>query len=559
MHHSNPTAIGEPIAVYTTPQYKTRLTDALRQHYVDSGGWHDVTFYDFIVQRAAEHPERIVFIDETRSLTYRELKEQVERCAAFLKSIGVGPGDVVTLQFPNRVEFPIVFFSLELVGAIANKISPDFRRREVEYILRFSNSKAFVCASHFKGFDYAAMIDALRPSLPTLTTVIVSGATTVQNVHSLERGLAATAPLCATERVQMSPDAVMRMAFTSGTTGDPKGVMHSFNTTLYAAEIINQEMRVTADEVLLIWLPVGLNWGYLSLLQTVMSGAKAVLMERFQAEPALKLIEQHRATFIPTAPASLLAIMNVPDFKKYDCSSLRVVVTGGASAALETIRDYQAHMKGHLLELYGMLETGFHTFTRFEDDPEKVNGTIGRIVGQMQLRIIDEAGNDVPDGAEGEIAAYGPSVHLGYFNNPTANKELFTEDDWFRTGDLGKYVDQVGNVMIVGRRKEMINRGGKKYFPREIEEFLYALPAVLHAAIVGVNDKRLGEKNCLCVVLRPGANLTLDEVIASLKGQVADYKLPEMLEFYDELPFTPTGKIRRHVLTADVLARIQTR
>ena len=547
------------IKLMTTPQYKTRLTDTLRTRYIGSKGWHDVTFYSFIETGALEHPDRIVFIDESRSLTYRELKEQVDRCAAFLKSIGIGPGDVVTMQFPNRVEFPIVFFSLELIGAIANKISPDFRRREVEYILRFSNSKAFVCASNFKGFDYAAMIDELRPELPNLTTVVVSGETLVKNVHSLEQGLAAAAPIPAAERIHMSPDAVMRMAFTSGTTCDPKGVMHSFNTTLYAAEVINSDMHVTKAEVLLIWLPVGLNWGYLSLLQTVMAGARAVLMEKFNATRALELIEKHRATFIPTAPASLLAILNVPDFQKYDCTSLRVVVTGGASAAIETIRDYQKHMRGHLLELYGMLETGFHTFTRFQDNPEKVNGTIGRIVGQMELRIIDEEGKDVPYGAEGEIAAYGPSVHLGYFNNPNANKELFTDDDWFRTGDLGKYVDQAGNVMIVGRRKEMINRGGKKYFPREIEEFLYAHPSILHAAIVGVNDVRLGEKNCLCVVLKHEATLTLDDVTKMLKGQVADYKLPEMLEFYDELPFTPTGKIRRHVLTADVINRINAR
>ena len=154
------------IKLMTTPQYKTRLTDALRTRYIGSKAWHDVTFYDFIEKRALEHPDRLVFIDETRSLTYGELKDQVDRCAAFLKSIGIGPGDVVTMQFPNRVEFPIVFFSLELIGAIANKISPDFRRREVEYILRFSNSKAFVCASNFKGFDYAAMIDGLRSELP---------------------------------------------------------------------------------------------------------------------------------------------------------------------------------------------------------------------------------------------------------------------------------------------------------------------------------------------------------------------------------------------------------
>lgn len=543
----------------TVAQFETRLTTQLRDRYIKSGAWKDVTFYSCLERRAAEHPDRVVFVDERRSLTYKELKEQVDRCAAFFKSLGISEGDVVTMQFPNRVEFPIVFFSLELIGAIANKISPDFRRREVEYILRFSNSKAFVCASSFKGFDYAAMIHELRADLPLLKTVVVSGDTTIPNVHSLEEGLRSHEPIAHSERVTMDPDAVMRMAFTSGTTGDPKGVMHSFNSTLYAIEVINSEMGVTSDEVILVWLPVGLNWGYISLLQTVMAGCRAVLMERFDAERALQLIEKHRVTFIPTAPASLLAILNVPQFQKYDCSSLRVVVTGGASAAIETIKAYQQNMKGHLLELYGMLETGFHTFTRFEDDPQKVNGTIGRVVGQMELRIIDEDGKDVPYGSEGEIAAYGPSVHLGYFNNPTANSELFTADDWFRTGDLGKYVDDVGNVMIVGRRKEMINRGGKKYFPREIEEFLYGHPSVLHVAIVGVNDTRLGEKNCLCVVLKPEHSLTLDDVIKMLKGQVADYKLPEMLEFYDELPFTPTGKIRRHVLTADVMARIKSR
>jgi non-ribosomal peptide synthetase component E (peptide arylation enzyme) len=537
-------------------QFKTRFTPALRHQFIQSGAWRDQTFYHHIETRARLHPDRVVFIDEHRSITYAELKNQVDRCAAFLRSIGIGKGDVVTLQFPNRIEFPIVFFSLELIGAIANKISPDFRRREVEYILRFSKSKAYVCAGEFKNFDYAAMIHELVADLPDLKSVVVSGRSSVANFHSLELGLSQHQPLAQHERVHMDPDAVMRMAFTSGTTGDPKGVMHCFNTTLYAVEVIIKEMFVTQDDVHLIWLPVGLNWGYLTLMQTIMTGSKAVLMERFQAERALQLIEHHRVSFIPTAPASLLSILNVPDFQKYDCNSLRVVVTGGASAAIETIRAYQQNMKGHLLELYGMLETGFHTFTRFEDDLEKVNGTIGRVVDQMKLRIIDEDGKDVPYGAEGEIAAYGPSVHLGYYNNPTANQELFTEDDWFRTGDLGRFVDDAGNVMIVGRRKEMINRGGKKFFPREIEEILYAHPAILHVAIVGTQDPRLGERNCLCVVLKPGAQFSLQDAVGLLKGQVADYKLPEAIEYFEELPFTPTGKIRRHVLTASVQGRM---
>jgi acyl-CoA synthetase (AMP-forming)/AMP-acid ligase II len=385
--------------------------------------------------------------------------------------------------------------------------------------------------------------------------VIVSGAEVGEGLVPLDQGIAQAQPIAAANRVQMDANEVMRMAFTSGTTGDPKGVLHCFNTTLYASELINRDMLVTDQDVLLIWLPVGLNWGYLTLLQTVMAGARAVLMERFTAGGALELIQKERVTFIPTAPASLVMILNEPELDKYDISSLRVVVTGGASAAIETIREYQARMKGHLIELYGMLETGFHTYTRFTDDPEKVNGTIGRLAGDMGLRIIDEAGKDVPYGEEGEIAAYGPSVHLGYYNNPRANAELFTDDDWFRSGDLGKFVDDAGNVMIVGRRKEMINRGGKKFFPREIEEILYTHPKVLHAAIVGAPDARLGERNCLCVIPRGDAEITLDEMVDFLRGDVANYKLPEMLEMFNELPFTPTGKLQRHVLTQRVLER----
>jgi acyl-CoA synthetase (AMP-forming)/AMP-acid ligase II len=247
-------------------------------------------------------------------------------------------------------------------------------------------------------------------------------------------------------------------------------------------------------------------------------------------------------------------MLNDPELSRFDLSSLRVVITGGASCPVETIRAFRARMPGHLIELYGMLETGFHTFTRFGDDPEAVAGSIGREAPRMQLRIIDEHSRDVPPGAEGEIAAKGPSVHLGYYKNSQANAELFTADGWFRTGDLGVR-DPAGNVRIVGRLKEMINRGGKKFFPREVEEILYTHPSVLHAAIVGVPDPRLGERNCLCVIPRSGRRVSLDEMVAYLRNGVATYKLPEELEIFDEFPFTPTGKIQRHALTKQVLAR----
>ncbi|MGH7279192.1 MAG: AMP-binding protein [Candidatus Rokuibacteriota bacterium] len=533
--------------------FQTRLTPALVERYTRSGHWGAETFHDILASRAAAHPQREAVVDHRHRVTYGELLARVDRTAAALQRIGIGRDDVVTIQLPNWVEFAYVFFACERIGAVANQIGPDFRSREVEYIVRFSESRAFVCPASFKGFDYVDMIRQLRPGLTDVKAVLVLGGGG-DGTLSLDEMIYGTTPLPPPIPHRMDANEVMRMAFTSGTTGNPKGVTHSFNTTLPACRILNAAMDVTEREVFLVYLPLGLNWGYLTLVQSIMAGARAVLLDRFSGRAALELIERERVTFIPSAPASIIAMLNDPELERFERRSLRVVITGGASCPVETIRSFRARMPGHLIELYGMLETGFHTFTRFEDDPEAVAGTIGRPAPGMGLRLIDEQGRDVPARAEGEIAAEGPSVHLGYHKNPAANAELFTPDGWFRSGDLG-VMEPSGNVRIAGRLKEMINRGGKKFFPREIEEILYTHPKVLHAAIVGLPDPRLGERNCLCVIPRAGADLSLEEIVAFLQGGVATYKLPEEIEIFEEFPFTPTGKIQRHALTRQVLAR----
>ncbi|OGL20918.1 MAG: hypothetical protein A3K12_17715 [Candidatus Rokubacteria bacterium RIFCSPLOWO2_12_FULL_71_19] len=532
--------------------FQTRLSKALIERYTRAGHWGSETFSQILARQAAAHPEREVLVDGRHRVTYGELKARVDRVAAKLGALGIGRGDVVTIQLPNCVEFAYVFFALERLGAVANQIGPDFRSREVEYINRFSESRAFVCPAAFKGFDYVGMIEELRPKLPALKTVCVLGGRGDGTV-SLDDIVYGDDPV-SLRAEPLGADDVMRMAFTSGTTGNPKGVIHSHNTTLSACRNLNRDMDVSERDVFLIYLPLGLNWGYLTLVQAVLAGARAVLLDQFSGRAALELIDRERVTFIPTAPASIIAMLNEPDLGRFTLSSLRVVITGGASCPVETIREFRARMRGHLIELYGMLETGFHTYTRFSDDPEAVTGTVGKPSSGLGLRLIDEHGRDVPPGGAGEIAADGPSVHLGYHKNPTANAELFTADGWFRTGDLGQF-DQAGNLKIVGRLKEMINRGGKKFFPREIEEILYTHPKILHAAIVGVPDPRLGERNCLCVIPRPGERISLEEIVAFLKDGVATYKLPEMVEVFEELPFTPTGKIQRHVLATQVLER----
>ena len=525
--------------------------------YRAKGWWKDQTFSQILETRGRETPDREAMSDARRHITYGQLWAEVQRFAEFLRRQGVQRGDVVTLQLPNRIEFPVVFFSLELIGAVANKISADFRAMEVEYILKFSRSKAYVCASQFKGFDYLVMIRDLRPRLLELSLTICVDDVDASDVVSFAKVVHDTPEIDEVNGVHMSPVDVMRMCFTSGTTGNPKGVLHCFNTTLCTCETFNRELAVTDRDVMLDYLPVGLNWGYMTLVQAAMAGARVVLMERFSADAALELIERERITYIPTAPASIVAMLNSSELAQRDLSSLRIVITGGASAAVETIKAFQAAVpSAKLIELYGMLETGFHSFTRLTDDPLKVNGTVGRCVDSMGLRMIDDDGNDVPFGEVGEIAAVGPSVHMGYLDNPAANRESFTSDGWFRTGDLGQYADKEGNVRISGRKKEIINRGGKKYFPREIEELLYQHPTIVQAAIVGAPDSRLGEKNCLCAIIKPGSSLTLEEVVSFLKGRVADYKLPEALVVMSDFPMTPTGKIRRPELVKRVAGTV---
>src|SRR5688500_7131795 len=264
------------------------------------------TFHEILARRAAAHPDREAIVDHRHRVTYGELLARVDRTAAALQQLGLGPGDVVTIQLPNWVEFAYVFFACERIGAVANQIGPDFRSREVEYIVRFSESRAFVCPATFKGFDYVEMMRALRPSLTGLKAVLVLGGGD-QDAVSLDALLYGPTPAPPLEPYRMAPDAAIGMAFTSGTTGNPKGVTHSFDTTLPAAHILNDAMSVTEREVFLVYLPLGLNWGYLTLLQSIMAGARAVLLDRFSARAALELIERERVTFIPSAPASLIA------------------------------------------------------------------------------------------------------------------------------------------------------------------------------------------------------------------------------------------------------------
>jgi len=252
-------------------------------------------------------------------------------------------------------------------------------------------------------------------------------------------------------------------------------------------------------------------------------------------------------------------MLNSPTLPSRDLSSLRIVITGGASAAVETIKAFQAAVPhARLLELYGMLETGYHCFTRLTDDPLEVNGTVGHCVEEMGLRIIDDDGADVPFGEVGEIAAVGPSVHMGYLDNPVVNQEAFTADGWFRTGDLGQFVDKAGNVRIAGRKKEIVNRGGRKLDPREVEELLRRHPDVGDAAAFPIPHPSLGEDLAAAVVLKADAVTAPQELRAYLFQKAAGYKVPSRILVLEDIPRGATGKLERRRLAALLDGQLRT-
>lgn len=536
----------------------------LRQSPVDQatyrveGIWADETFAQVLRRCVEAHPDRIAVSDLQRELSFEQLEQAILRVAAFLRDKGIGPGDCVAVQLPNCLEFIPAYFAIERVGAIGIPVSIEFRSSELDYVLRSTDCRGVIVAAEYRGFDHQAMVEGLKGDLSNLDFVGVVGGAARGTSHNLDKVIWGEGAPAGFTDAPVDPNAMMRMMFTSGTTGKPKGVTHNHNTSLFPAKMLNGDMEVTEDDVMLLFLPMALNWGYLSILQTVLAGCKLVIMEKFHAAKALEAIQSKRVTYFAAAPASVVSMLNLEGQEKYDLSSLRTVILGGTSCPVETIRAFRKRCSADLIELYGMLECGgYHTYTRRTDDPEAVAGTVGRIGTHMRLRISPRGGiGELPHGEVGEIQSQGPGTQLGYYRRPDANEEAFTEDGWFRSGDLGM-IDDGGNLRIVGRLKEMINRGGKKYYPREVEEILYTHPSVLHCAVIGLPDPRLGESNCLCVVPQPGHTPTLQTFVDLLREKVAIYKLPERLVLMESFPMTPTGKFQRHALVKQILENDQ--
>ena len=528
--------------------------------YERAGYWTPTTTNESLERHARQQPEKLALWDGRLRLSYREYFERSQRLASLFVKLGLTSDDVVALQLPNWTEFPIIVNAAMLAGIPFCQVHSDFRSREVEFVLRYTGAAVFITPVEFRRFDYQQMVRDLRPKLPALKHVMAVGTGVSGDVFDLRSYLDKGGQLEVPEETLRSRrpkgNDLARAAFTSGTTGDPKAVLHLHNTTNCALRFINRDHKLTKDSVVLIFLPVGLNWGLFNTLQALEAGSILIMMDVFNVAAAMEAIQRNRVTYFCCAPAHLVSILNSPDINKYDLSSLQVVVTGGASCPIEVIQAFRARLPGSLLELYGMLESGLQSCTLLADNPEEVCGTVGRPILEVQSKVVDDEERDCPPGEVGEIYTKGPSVTIGYYNNADANARAFTPDGWFRTGDLGTF-DRKGYLRIVGRKKEMLIRGGANIYPREIEEVLYQHPKIMDAAVIGIPDARLGERTCACIVPKEGQSISFEEVVEFLRPKIATYKLPEVVEVMRDLPRTPTGKIQKGPLREQILQKLQ--
>jgi len=491
-------------------------------------------------QAAAGHPDRIALHMDDLTLTYAQLREVAGRTAALLAAHGVEPGDRVGIMLPNVPAFPIAFYGALAAGAVVVPMNPLLKSREVAYYLGDSGARVVLAWQAAAGEAAKGAADAGAEAIAVESP-------------DLAGLLAGSEPVTSDPGRADADDAVI--LYTSGTTGHPKGAELTHAGLTRNAELTARTLlKNSADDVIMGCLPLfhvfGLTCG---LNASVAAAGTLTLLPRFDPAKALQIIQRDAVTIFEGVPTMYAAMLHLPDTDPALAATLRVCVSGGASMPVEILRGFEEKFGCIILEGYGLSETS--PVASF-NHPDKVRkpGSIGTPIEGVQMRLVDDQGQTVPDGEIGEIAIRGHNVMKGYWNKPEATAEVMMEGGWFRTGDMAR-VDEDGYYYIVDRKKDLIIRGGYNVYPREIEEVLHEHPAVAEVAVIGIPHPDLGEEVGAAVALKPGAVATPEELRAFARDKVAAYKYPRRVWLVDALPKGPTGKImRREVQAPEVQA-----
>jgi cyclohexanecarboxylate-CoA ligase len=498
------------------------------------------TLQDWLDRWAGAAPDRPAVIGAAAPLSYAELRARTHALAAGFAALGIGKGDIVAAQLPNGVEFLLCYLAAGCVGATLQTIHMPYRGAEIETLLAHSRAVAVVCVARAQDSP-ADLILSLQAKLPHLRHVIAVGASPAAAVS-----FAALAAAPGRDGTRANADDRFLLLYTSGTTAAPKGVPVDYRRFLTNARLSASELKIDGASILLSAAPFTHLYGLFSVNLALAAGATIALMPAFTPAALAAAIDTCRPTGLFVAPAHMAACLNEGLLTPERLAGLQFVLISGSVCPPALALAVQERLtNGKVLQLWGMSEMQAGTFTRPDDPLEVRSRSAGRASPGTELRIADGT-TPLAAGAEGELQARGLSVFAGYLENAEATAASFTPDGWFRTGDLAR-LDPHGNLTLTGRLKDVINRGGVKFNPTDIEAIIERHPAVAQCAIVPMPDPVLGERACAFVVLKPGAAaIDLDALREFLAAQsVAKLKWPERLEVIADMPLTPTRKVKK--------------
>ncbi len=523
----------------------------------------DCSVAQVLEAQAQERPNSVFLIYGDKRLTYGQVDARASALAAALAELGVEPGDRVAVDMPNWPEFVLAMFAAAKLGAIIVPLNPRFTIPELQYMLRHSEATVVVTCESFNGTDYLQLFEGFLTSLPDLQYLVTVGEADLwydDRIYQFE-DLLSSGEGRVIPALQVDPQKdTFAILYTSGTMGKPKGVALTHANVLHTAAQTVDAIALSADDVVFgvttIFHVFGIGPG---ILGTALAGASLVLQEQFQPADALALIAKHKVTVHYGVPTVFITEMREVDRQRHDLSSLRAGIVAGAPIGDDVVRRIRQDLCPNLQVAYSLTETASTVALTQAGDPlDKQVYTVGRPLEGTEVRVLDLDGTILPVESLGEIAVKGPGVMKGYYRQPGETAAAFDDDGFFLTGDLG-IVDDEGFVHIVGRRKELIIRGGFNVYPREVEDRLHAHPAVLDVAVVGLPHDVLGEQVCACIVPVEGAIVTGEEIKDWCRGALADYKTPDLVRFFDSFPLTGSGKVRRVELARMVSAEESSR
>lgn len=533
-----------------------------REKYNRRRWWLGMTWGDLFDKATDIYPDKIGLVDGVGRWTYGQLREKVDRLAIGLMKLGIRPLDWVLLQFPNWHEYVITFFAMQKIGALTVLLIPRHNQSEINHLCSLTRPVCWVLPSRYGKIDYQPIIDDVLRENPQLRHVIQVRTDGTSNYPTLdeliEQGELSKDNLRELEKRRPDPDEVSHIMPTGGTTGLPKASVRTHNCYICNIEYHSRAWEIGSSDTLMVITPVGhsmaMHWG---IGAAFFNFAKLVLLDSTSAEDICEYIQRERVTAIPSVPALITRVLSLQQLHNYDLTSLRTICLGGAPSTPELIRAAHEKLGCTVVNGFGSSE-GTNTATRPGDSLDIVSSTVGRKVCPYDtIKIINDEGEEVPPGVEGELVSKGPGIFTGYFKSPEENSQIFTKDGFFKTGDKAR-MDPSGNITITGRIKDIINRGGEKISALDIENLLCSHPGIQESAVVGMPDPVLGERICAYVILRQGISASFEDIVAFLKEKGASLQqLPERIEFVNELPVTKVGKVDKKALREDIARRLQ--